>query len=162
MARGVEAELREAIERQERGEPMHLVDTIARLSHIAVYRNSDLEVQLADERDRSLRALHDVREQHARGDRLLARREAGAPSSWPPLDEAVASADFPFARSRVVPRLVVDVATPAGARLDISRRTKVWSDEEKLALVAHGRRLTEEALDAWPGSDRVGREPTAA
>ena len=62
MARGVTAELREAIERQARGEPMHLIDTIARLSHIAVYSNSDLEVQLADERDRSLQALHGVRE----------------------------------------------------------------------------------------------------
>ena len=62
VARGVTTELREAIERHERGEPMHLVDTIARLSHIAVYRNSELEVQLADERDRSLQALQDVRE----------------------------------------------------------------------------------------------------
>ena len=44
VARGVTAELRDAIERHERGEPMHLVDTISRLSHIAVYRNSDLEV----------------------------------------------------------------------------------------------------------------------
>ena len=47
LARNVTAELREAIERHERGEPIHLADTIARLSHIAVYRNSDLEVQLA-------------------------------------------------------------------------------------------------------------------
>ena len=42
------------------------------------------------------------------------RAAAAAPSSLASLDEAFASADFPFTRSRVVPRLVVDVATPPG------------------------------------------------
>ena len=161
VARGVATELREAIERQERGEPMHLMDTIARLSHIAVYRNSDLEVQLADERDRSLEALHQVRETMHEAI-VASSRGSKRTELLTALDEAIASADFPFARSRVVPRLVVDVATPEGVRLDITRRGTAWSDEEKLALVAHGRRLTEEALGAWPHLERADRASTAA
>jgi len=145
VARSVTAELRDAIERQERGEPMHLVDTISRLSHIAIYRNSDLEVQLADERDRSLLALEAVQarmraaiEASARGRRRAELLRA--------LDESFAAADFPFSHSRVVPRLVVDLATPDGTRLEITRRPGSWSDGAKLALVEHGRTVTEKAL----------------
>ena len=148
VARGVTEELRSAIERQSRGEPMHLIDTISRLSHIAVYRNSDLEVLLADERDRSLQAVHDVREQMrqtiAGSTRGRQRAELLAA-----LDEAFDAADFPFKRSRVVPRLVVDLAVPEGVHLDVTRRRVTWSDEDKQALVRHGRRLTEEALEGW-------------
>ena len=145
LARSVTAELRDAIDRHDRGEPMHLVDTIARLSHIAVYRNSDLEVELADERDRSLLAL----------DAARARMRAAIESSTRgrrrtellrTLDETFAAADFPFSRSRVVPRLVVDLTTPDGTRLDITRRPGTWSEEAKLALAEHGRKATEEAL----------------
>ena len=148
VARGVTAELRDAIERHERGEPMHLVDTIARLSHIAVYRNSDLEVHRADERDRSLLALDAVRTQMrtAIGSATRGRRRTELLRE---LDNAFESADFPFAHSRVVPRLVVDVATPDGTRLDITRRPGPWSDEAKLSLARHGRRVTEEALQGW-------------
>jgi predicted acylesterase/phospholipase RssA len=145
VARVVTAELRDAMERQERGEPMHLVDTIARLSHIAVYRNSELEVQLADERDRSLRTLDGVRlqmraaiESSTRGRRRTELLRA--------LEECFATADFPFTHSRMVPRLVVDVATPDGTRLEITRRPGTWSDDAKLALAAHGRAVTEKAL----------------
>jgi len=148
VARGVTAELREAIERRERGEPMHLVDTIARLSHIAIYRNSDLEVQRADERDRSLLALDAVRTQMraAIESSTRGRRRAELLRA---LDHAFDSADFPFAHNRVIPRLVVDVATPDGTRLDITRRPGRWSDEAKLSLAGHGRWLTEEALRTW-------------
>ena len=84
VARGVTAELKEAIERQTRGEPMHLIDTISRLSHIAVYRNSDLEVQLADERDRSLQALaRRARAACARRSRPPAAAASGQSSSRP-------------------------------------------------------------------------------
>ena len=162
VARGVTTELREAIERHERGEPMHLVDTIARLSHIAVYRNSELEVQLADERDRSLQALQDVRE-HMREAIASSTRGSRRAELLASLDEAFASADFPFSRSRVVPRLVVDVSPPPGVQLDISRRRETWSDEEKRALIAHGRRLTVEALDGWRDtSSRTLSTSTAA
>ena len=150
MARGVTAELREAIERQSRGEPMHLIDTISRLSHIAVSRNSDLELQLADERDRSLQALHDVREQMRKTIESVARGRQRT-ELLTALDESFATADFPFRRSRVVPRLVVDLTTPEGVRLDVTRSRGTWSDEDKLALVRHGRRLTEEALESWAG-----------
>ena len=157
VARGVTAELRDAIERHERGEPMHLVDTIARLSHIAVYRNSDLEVHRADERDRSLLALDAVRTQMrtAIGSATRGRRRTELLRE---LDNAFESADFPFAHSRVVPRLVVDVATPDGTRLDITRRPGPWSDEAKLSLARHGRRVTEEALQGWyeGGASPVG------
>jgi len=57
---------------------------------------------------------------------------------------------------------VVDVSTPEGIRLDVSRRRVSWSDEEKLALVAHGQRLTEDALEAWSHGGRPAQEPTAA
>jgi predicted acylesterase/phospholipase RssA len=159
VGRAVTAELRDAIERQARGEPMHLIDTISRLSHIAVYRNSDLEVQLADERDQSLRAVHDVRE---RMQEVIAGSTRGRQRDelLDALDEAFEAADFPFKRSRVVPRLVVDLALPEGVRLDITRRNVTWSDEDKLALARHGRRLTENALEQWaePGSAAPPRE----
>ena len=150
MARGVAAELRDAIERQSRGEPMHLIDTISRLSHIAVSRNSDLEVQLADERDRSLQALHGVQEQMRETIESVARGRQRA-ELLEALDDAFSRADFPFQRSRVVPRLIVDLATPDGVRLDITRSRATWSDEDKLGLIRHGRRLTETALERWPG-----------
>ena len=148
IARGVTAELREAIGRQERGEPMHLVDTIARLSHIAVYRNSELEVQLADERDRSLSALQNLQER-MRDVIVSSTRGRCRTDLLSALDEAFGSADFPPARSRVVPRLVVDAAAPQGVRLDISRRHEAWKAAEKLALITHGRLLTEKALEGW-------------
>ena len=110
VARGVEVELREAIERQERGEPMHLVDTIARLSHIAVYRNSDLEVQLADERDRSLQALHDVRERMRDCDRFLQSR-------WP-AHGAPGRAGRGLLLGRIPVRARPRRATARGRRLD--------------------------------------------
>lgn len=148
MARGVATELGQAIERQSRGEPMHLIDTISRLSHIAVSRNSDLEVQLADERDRSLQAVEGVREQMRKTIESLARgRQRG--ELLAAMDESIAAADFPFRRGRVVPRLVVDLTTPEGVRLDVTRNRALWSDGDKLALIRHGRRLTEEALEGW-------------
>jgi predicted acylesterase/phospholipase RssA len=159
VGRAVTAELRDAIERQTRGEPMHLIDTISRLSHIAVNRNSDLEVQLADERDRSLQALHDVRERMRETIAASSRGRQRA-ELLSALEEAFDAADFPFKRSRVVPRLVVDLALPDGVRLDITRRRVTWSDEDKLALALHGRRLTEEALEQW--AESAGAAPPYA
>ena len=161
VARGVTAELREAIERQARGEPMHLVDTIARLSHIAVDRNSDLEVQLADDRDRSLEALHGVR-QRMRETISSSTRGRRRTVLLAALDDAFDSADFPFAHSRVVPRLVVDLTTPEDVRLDVTRRRSTWSEEDKLALIHRGRRETEEALRTWPGTDLTDEAPATA
>ena len=133
---------------------------IARLSHIAVYRNSELEVQLADERPLPA-ALHNLHERMR--DVIVSSSRGGRRTDLlGALDETFASAGFPFARSRAIPRLVVDVSTPEGIRLDVSRRRVSWSDEEKLALVAHGRQLTEDALEAWPHSGRPAPEATAA
>ena len=157
VAREVTAELRDAIERQERGEPMHLIDTISRLSHIAVYRNSDLEVQLADERDRSLQAVHDVREQHAGHDRVLEPRPPARPSCSP---RSTRRSPRPTSRSRPQPR------RPTARRRSRHTRERpprhhpppgTWSDEDKLALVDHGRRLTEEALADW--TERAAADP---
>ena len=148
VGRAVTAELKDAIERQERGEPMHLIDTISRLSHIAVFRNSDLELKLADERDRSLQALHDVRIE-MRETIVSSCRGRQRAELLAALDHAFDTADFPFRRSRVVPRLVVDLTTPEGVRLDITRRRVTWDGEDKLALVRHGKTLTEEALERW-------------
>ena len=149
VARGVTTELREAIERHERGEPMHLVDTIARLSHIAVYRTQRApRCNWPTSEIRSLQALQDVRE-HMREAIASSTRGSRRTELLASLDEAFASADFPFSRSRVVPRLGVDVSPPPGVQVDISRRRETWSDEEKRALIAHGRRLTVEALDGW-------------
>ena len=127
---------------------MHLMDTIARLSHIAVYRNSDLEVQLADERDQLLQALDEVRSSmsDAIAGSTRGRQRAELLRA---LDEAFEDANFPFRRSRVVPRLVVDLTTPEGVRLDVTRRRVTWSDEDKLALARHGRLLTEAALQQF-------------
>jgi predicted acylesterase/phospholipase RssA len=148
VGRAVTAELKDAIDRQERGEPMHLIDTISRLSHIAVFRNSDLEVQLADERDQLLQALDDARS--SMGEAIAgSTRGRQRAELLRALDDAFEEANFPFRRSRVVPRLVVDLATPEGVRLDVTRRRVTWSDEDKLALARHGRLLTEEALQRF-------------
>ncbi len=155
LARGLTAELQGAMERQARGEPAHLVDTIARLSHIAVYRNSDLELQQADERDRSLAALDQVHED-VRSAIVASTRGKRRAQLLADLDTAFERADFPFTRGRRVPRLVVDLLTPPGVRLDITRRHVHWSDEDKRALIAHGYEVGSGAIDAW-----LAEEPLA-
>ena len=69
------------------------------------------------------------------------------------LDDAFDSADFPFAHGRVVPRLVVDLTTPDGRQLDVTRR-RLDAGARRTSWPldsAHGRRETGGGTRGWPG-----------
>ena len=55
------AELKEAEERTERGEPAHLADMLARLGRVSILRNTVLEERTAREKDESIAELDSLR-----------------------------------------------------------------------------------------------------
>ena len=148
--RALIAELVEAEERGERGEPAHWGDMIVRLMRVAVQQNTVLEEQAANEKDVSLAELQRLRadvetivrrEGGRRGDRIAAT-----------VAERFAAAEFPFLGDRLVPRLAV-----AGGAGEINletglRNPEPWDDAAKRELIARGYALLDDAL----------REPEAA
>ena len=142
--RALIAELREAEERDARGEPAHWGDMIVRLMRVAVQQNTVLEERAAVEKDQALAALAALREDVA----AIARREGGRRGGRvaAAVDERFAAARFPFQANRLVPRIAVsgsagDVSLEAGLR-----NPKPWSDEAKLELIARGYRMLDEEL----------------
>ena len=143
--RALIAELEEAEQRGERGEPAHLGETIVRLMRVAISRNTWLEERFADERDESIRELArlrtDVRaivERHTtRGRRSRALAE---------LDDRFAAARFPFRHDRELPRLTVRADAGDESLEPGFRSPQTWSLEAKRALIERGYRLTDEAL----------------
>ena len=138
-------ELRDAEERQHRGEPSHLADMIGRLMRITVARNTELEVRSAREKDASVRELDalrkDVLETVRRSVPPWRRRAAAAAVS-----DRFARATFPFRHDRALPLTIVR-AEPGAHALDASFRAGLdWPLESKRALIARGRALMEEAL----------------
>jgi predicted acylesterase/phospholipase RssA len=138
-ARALLRELEEATEREERGQPAHIVDTFSRLSRVTMIRNTELEELVAQWRERSvseLRALRaDVREL-ASADPELAER----------IDRRFAEASFPFEHDRVVPRITV-AGGAGGVSLDPGfRNPRPWREEAKRELIETGYELTEKAL----------------
>ena len=61
-ARTLIAELEEAVDREERGLPAHIVDIFSRLSRVAIIRNTQLEELVADWREQSVRELQSLRD----------------------------------------------------------------------------------------------------
>jgi predicted acylesterase/phospholipase RssA len=132
------AELREAEERAERGEPAHLGDMIVRLARVAVMRNTLLEERTADEKDQSLRELAALR-----ADVLGLAGDRAAE-----IDARFAAARFPFGGDRLLPRITVS-ASSEGISLDPGWRSqKPWTEADKRRLIVRGYELTEEALAA--------------
>ena len=152
--RALIAELEEAEQRGERGEPAHLGETIVRLMRVAISRNTWLEERFADERDESIRELArlrtDVRaivERHTtRGRRSRALAE---------LDDRFAAARFPFRHDRELPRLTVRADAGDESLEPGFRSPQTWSLEAKRALIERGYRLTDEALGE-PGAAAAG------
>jgi hypothetical protein len=132
------AEIDDATERAERGEPAHLGDMIVRLARVAILRNTLLEERYADEKDQSLRELASL------------RREVLGLIDDDALRERVASrfggADFPFRRDRLVPRVTVR-GRLRGPGLEAGFRShQPWTVEAKRALIDEGYRLADEQL----------------
>src|SRR5436305_4441814 len=140
------AELREAEERDARGEPGHLPEMILRLTRAAIVHNTVIEERLAAEKDQSIHELErlraDVRELVARG--VRSRRDRARLLAE--LEDRFGSANFPFRHDRAIPRITVrataeDVSLDAGGR---DRRE--WTVEAKRALIGRGYELLDAEL----------------
>jgi predicted acylesterase/phospholipase RssA len=138
-------ELRDAEERQQRGEPSHLADMIGRLMRITVARNTELEVRSAEEKDASVRELEALREDVLETVRRSVppwRRRAAAAE----VSDRFARASFPFRHDRALPLTIVR-AEPGEHALDAGFRAGLeWPLESKRALIARGRALMDGAL----------------
>ena len=147
-ARALVAELEEAAEREERGEPAHMVDTLARLSRVAVGRNTALEELTARDRAQSVASLRALRDD-VRG--LIERsgvRGAERERLLAAVEERFAAARFPFSHDRVIPCVTVaggpgDVDLAAGWR-----KQPPWTEEAKRALIEKAYLLTDAELRA--------------
>jgi predicted acylesterase/phospholipase RssA len=146
--RGFIAELREAEERQQRGEPPHMVDMIRRLMRVTVLRNTVLEERFAQEKDDSIRELARLREDAAE----LIRRHVSDPlereRAVRALDERFAAARFPFGGDRLVPRITVRAAVGEVSLEPGFRHQKPWEAQSKKALIERGYELTSRELEA--------------
>jgi predicted acylesterase/phospholipase RssA len=138
------AELREAEDRAERGEPAHWGDMITRLMRVAVQQNTVVEERVARDKDEALAALARLREDVA----AIARREGGRRGERiaQAIDERFAAAAFPFLGARLIPRIAV-TATSGEVTLETGlRRLQPWGESEKRALIARGYALLDEVL----------------
>jgi predicted acylesterase/phospholipase RssA len=143
--RALIGELRGAEERQERGEPPHLPDMILRLMRVTVARNTELEVRSAREKDDSVQALADLREEV-----LETVRRAAAPwrrrAAVATVEAQFADARFPFRHDRALPATIVR-GDPGELALDATFRAGLeWPVETKQALIERGYEQTHAAL----------------
>lgn len=142
--RALIAELREAEQRDERGEPAHWGDMIVRLMRVAVQQNTLLEERAARDKDEALAALAALREDvdaivrsqaGRRGDRIA---EA--------VGERFAAAQFPFLGDRLIPRIAVQ-GTAGEITLETGlRKPKPWGEDEKRLLIGRGYALLDDVL----------------
>jgi predicted acylesterase/phospholipase RssA len=142
--RALIAELKEAEEREARGEPAHWGDMIVRLMRVAVQQNTLLEEREARDKDEALAELAALREEVGR----IVRREGGRRGERiaRAVDARFAEAAFPFLGNRLIPRISV-VGSAGDVSLETSlRRPRPWTEEAKRALIARGYDLLDEAL----------------
>jgi predicted acylesterase/phospholipase RssA len=146
-ARALVAEIREAVEREQRGQPAHIVDLFSRLTRVAIIRNTALEELVADWRDESVAELQALRSDVLAlvEDEELARR----------IDGRFARARFPFRHDRRVPRITVAAAADEVSLEPGFRNPKPWDSNAKRELIARGYALTDEALREYRPSTRV-------
>jgi predicted acylesterase/phospholipase RssA len=136
-------ELQEAEEREARGEPVHLGDMLIRLMRVSIQRNTAVEEQLVEERERTTRELQQVRE-----DVLRIVREHARPGRR---NRAVRAVEERFAATplpRIVPRIVVRGSAGAESLDAGFRNQPEWPERQKRALIARGWRLADEQLRA--------------
>jgi predicted acylesterase/phospholipase RssA len=137
-------ELREAEERDARGEPAHWGDMIVRLMRVAVQQNTILEERAAIEKDQAIAALAALREDVA----AIVKREGGRRGTRiaAAVDGRFAAARFPFGTDRLVPRIAVS-AGPGAVSLEAGlRNPRPWSDDAKRELIARGYELLDAEL----------------
>ena len=151
------AELREAEEREGRGEPGHLPEMILRLTRAAIVRNTVLEERLAEEKDESIheyaRLRRDLQELVAAN--VRSKRERAK------LEEAITArldaSRFPFRHDRAIPRVIVRGSID-GPGLEQSRAKADWPVEEKRALIRRGYALAEAELRVAGFGDIIQEE----
>jgi predicted acylesterase/phospholipase RssA len=153
--RGFIAELREAEERQARGEPPHMVDMIRRVMRVTVLRNTVLEERFADEKDDSIRELNRLREDAAE----IVRRNVSDPlereRAVRALQARFLDARFPFGGDRLVPRITVRASVSEVSLEPGFRNQKPWTEEAKRSLIARGYELTTRELNAAGVGDEL-------
>jgi predicted acylesterase/phospholipase RssA len=147
-ARTLHRELEEAVERERRGQPAHIVDTFSRLSRVAIIRNTALEELVAEWRERSIGELDSLRE-----DVLRAVRESSVVDDErrrleSEIEERFGRARFPFRHDRAIPRITVAGSAGPHTLEPGFRKPKPWTVEAKRALIERGFRLTDEQLAA--------------
>jgi hypothetical protein len=137
-AKALVRELEQAAEREQRGQPAHIVDTFSRLSRVTMMRNTELEELVAQWREQSITELSALRRDvlEAIDDRGLRDR----------VEERFRAARFPFRHDRLIPRITVSGTVP-GVSLDPGfRNPREWSLEAKRQLIDGGYELTEREL----------------
>jgi predicted acylesterase/phospholipase RssA len=137
-------ELREAEQRDARGEPAHWGDMIVRLMRVAVQQNTLLEERAARDKDEALAALASLREDVE----AIVLREGGRRGSRiaGAVEERFASARFPFLGDRLIPRIAVQ-GTAGEITLETGlRRPQPWGEDEKRELIARGYALLDDVL----------------
>jgi predicted acylesterase/phospholipase RssA len=142
--RALIAELREAEDRDSRGEPAHWGDMIIRLMRVTVQQNTFLEERSAREKDAELAVLTALR----RDVDAIVRREGGRRGAR--IAQAVAdrfaAAEFPFLGDRLIPRIAVQ-GTAGDITLETGlRHAHPWPEDEKLELISRGYALLDDVL----------------
>jgi predicted acylesterase/phospholipase RssA len=142
--RALIAELREAEQRDARGEPAHWGDMIVRLMRVAVQQNTLLEERVARDKDEALAALAALREDVD----AIVRRQAGRRGDRiaEAVGERFAAAQFPFLGDRLIPRIAVQ-GTAGEITLETGlRKPKPWGEDEKRLLIGRGYALLDDVL----------------
>jgi predicted acylesterase/phospholipase RssA len=137
-ARALLDELDEAVAREGRGEPVHALETFMRLSRVAIQRNTAFEELLADERDRSIVELAELRED--------VLRLVDDPAVRAAVEARFGAARFPFRSDRLVPRITVVGSAGDDGLEQGFRKVKEWTEEAKWTLIRRGYELADEAL----------------
>src|SRR5579862_1773963 len=137
-------ELREAEERDARGEPAHWGDMLVRLMRVAVLQNTEVEERVAREKDESLAELAALRADVAR----IVRSEGGRRGERiaRAVDERFAGAKFPFLGDRLIPRVAVSGSAGELSLETGLRHPKPWTEDAKRELIARGYALLDEEL----------------
>ncbi len=142
--RALIAELKEAEERESRGEPAHWGDMIVRLMRVAVQQNTLLEERVAVDKDEALAALAALREDVGQ----IVRKEGGRRGERlaSAVEECFAAAEFPFLGDRLIPRIAVRGSAGEISLETALRRPLPWTEEAKRSLIVRGYGLLDDAL----------------
>jgi predicted acylesterase/phospholipase RssA len=141
------AELREAEERDRRGEPAHQAEMLVRLNRAAIMRNMLTEEETADARDLSISELDALREdvlelvrRHVpRSERVRVAEEVA---------ERFDDAAFPFRRERAVRRITVRGTVGEISLEPGLRRQTPWTVADKRSIIERGYELADRELSA--------------